>query len=214
MQILWKIRLVWALIRISSNPNNTPAVFAIGEAFYHLGATEAAREKLSSQPDSLEVIKSRKMLKPVNLQELQKLPPGTLGRVYADHMIGNNLDPNFYKTFEVTNDSIMAIMRLRQTHDLWHVVTGFSTTVEDELGLQSFMYAQTAAPLSPLLIAGGLLRASFKNRRMSAPILDCVATGWMMGKNARPLFAVDWEANWLTPLADLRREYGIEPVTR
>jgi len=212
--MLWKIRLVWALIRISTNPNNTAAALAVGEAMYHMGATEAAREKLMSQPESMEAIKSRKLLKPIHLQELQKLPPGTLGRVYADHMISNKLDPNFYKTFEITNDSIMAIMRLRQTHDLWHVLTGFSTAVQDELGLQAFMHAQTAAPLSPLLIAGGLLRASFRQRQMAAPILDCVAIGWIMGKKAKPLFPLDWEANWQTPLEDLRRQYNVEPVIR
>jgi len=35
-----------------------------------------------------------------------------------------------------------------------------------------------------------------------------------MGKKAKPLFPLDWEANWQTPLADLRREYGVEPVIR
>jgi ubiquinone biosynthesis protein Coq4 len=125
-------------------------------------------------------------------------------------MIRNHLDPNFYKTFEITNDAIMTIMRLRQTHDLWHVMTGFSTSVQDELGLQAFTYAQTASPLSPLLIGGGLLRAGFKNRQLTAPILESVAKGWAMGKKARPLFPLDWEANWKTPLTELRRDYGID----
>jgi ubiquinone biosynthesis protein Coq4 len=192
------------------NPQNTKAALAVGEAMYKIGATEMAQKKLSTQPESVQVIQARKMLAPVDLKELQKFPEGTLGRVYADHMIRNHLDPNFYKTFEITNDAIMTIMRLRQTHDLWHVMTGFSTSVQDELGLQAFTYAQTASPLSPLLIGGGLLRAGFKNRQLTAPILESVAKGWAMGKKARPLFPLDWEANWKTPLTELRRDYGID----
>lgn len=212
--MLWKIRLLWALIKISLNPENTPAALAIGEAMYHLGATEAAREKLSSQPESTKVIQERKLLAPVDLRALQTLPEGTLGRAYADHMIGNNLNPNFYKTFEITNDAVMTIMRLRQTHDLWHVMTGFSTSVPDELGLQAFMYAQTAAPLAPVLISGGLLRTALKRRQTTAPVLESIAKGWLMGKKARPLFPLDWEAHWHTPLAELRRQYKIDvPAT-
>jgi ubiquinone biosynthesis protein COQ4 len=208
--MLWKLRLYWALFRISMNPENTKAALDVGEAMYRIGATEMAREKLAAQPESLQIIQSRKLMAPIDLKELQKLPEGTLGRVYADHMISNNLNPNFFKTFRITNDAVMVIMRLRQTHDLWHVMTGFSTSVQDELGLQAFLHAQTAAPLSPLLIGGGMLRAGFKDRKLAAPILECIAKGWMMGKKARPLFPLDWEANWRTPLADLRRQYGIE----
>jgi ubiquinone biosynthesis protein Coq4 len=211
--MIWKIRLVWALIRATMNPENTTAILTVGEAMYHIGATETARAKMMSQPDVVEVIKSRKQLAPVNLQELQKLPPGTLGRAYADHMIGNNLNPNFYKNLEITNDYVMTVMRLRQTHDLWHVVTGFSTSVEDELGLQAFMFAQTASPLPPLLIGLGILKSGLKTRHMTQPILDRVSLGWMMGKKAKALFPIDWEANWQTPLSQLRQDYNVDALS-
>ncbi len=211
--MLWKIRLLWALLRATLNPDNTAAILTVGEAMYRIGATETAQKKMMSQPEAIALIQNRKLMAPVNLQELQKLPPGTLGRIYADHMITNNLNPNFFKNMEITSDYIMAIMRLRQTHDLWHVVTGFTTSVQDELGLQTFMHAQTASPLSPLLIGSGILKAGFKHRDMTQPILDRVALGWAMGKKARPLFAIDWEANWQTPLAQLRQDYNVDALT-
>jgi ubiquinone biosynthesis protein Coq4 len=38
------------------------------------------------------------------------------------------------------DDTSYLLLRLRQTHDLWHVVTGFSTNVPGELGLKAFVY--------------------------------------------------------------------------
>ncbi len=211
--MIWKIRLIWALIRITKNPNNTTAALAVGEALYRSGSVETARKKISSQPDAMEVIQKRRMMAPVDLQVLQKYPAGSLARAYSDHMIRNNLDPNFYKTFEINSDEALVIMRMRQTHDLWHVLTGFTTSVADELGLQAFMFAQTHVPLPPMLIAAGLLKAGFKDRSLVEPILDRVSKGWKMGMQCLPIFALDWEAHWNTPVDELRKLYKVEALT-
>jgi ubiquinone biosynthesis protein COQ4 len=210
--MIWKVRLFWSIYLVAKDPNNTKAALAIGEALYHTGSLKGAHQKISSQSDSTDVIKRRQLLAPLNIQNLQNLPQGTLGRVYAEHMVLNNLNPDFYKKFEITNDSLFVMMRLRQTHDLWHALTGFTTSVPDELGLQAFLYAQTHAPLPPLLIAAALLKSAFKKPWQVGPILDRISIGWKMGIEAKPIFALDWEAHWTTPIEDVRNLYGVKAL--
>jgi len=61
---------------------------------------------------------------------------------------------DFFFTFEAS----YVLFRFRQTHDIWHLVTGFDTDVIGELGLKSFELAQTRRPLAFVLLIGGLCK--------------------------------------------------------
>jgi ubiquinone biosynthesis protein Coq4 len=203
------LRMILALIRISRNPEHTESVFVMGESLYKMGASDVALQKLAQSPEALEIIKNRKLLGSYDLHELQKLPPGTLGKSYADHMIRLNLDPNFYPFMKMNNDTAYVIMRVRQTHDLWHVMTGFDTSIPGEIGLQAFMAAQTSLPTSFILLAGSLFKAAVNHPSIIDTLMENIIKGWQLGKKAKLIFGLDWEANWNVPLEDLRRQYQI-----
>ncbi len=204
-RIWYNIKLVYCLVRMFISPGNTDAVLALGENSYQLGYAKEFLTRVAREPESAKVIQDRKLLKPFHLLELQKLPEGTLGRVYADHMISSNLNPDFYKVVPIIDDQIFCMMRLRQSHDLWHIITGFDTSVEGEVGLQSFYYNQTCAMMAPFVVGGAILNACFKRRYTLVLIFENIVRGWMMGKKAKPLFPVDWESHWLTPIEDLKK---------
>jgi ubiquinone biosynthesis protein Coq4 len=203
------IKLILALFRISRNPEHTDSVFVIGESLYKMGASEIALRRFSDAPDIQEVIQKRKLLVDYHLDKLQLLEPGSLGRAYADHMLSLQLNPDFYRHLEIKNDTAFVIMRLRQTHDLWHVITGFDTSVAGEIGLQAFMAAQTFLPTSFILLAGGMFQSAVKHPELADVLMENIITGWKLGKKAKLIFGLDWEANWHTPLEDLRRQYHI-----
>lgn len=196
-------------MRISRNPNATNAVFGVVSALRKLGLLEEEHKRLISQAENRDVFKNRKMLGTVDLQGLRQLPAGTLGRIYADHMFDNKLDPNFYEVVEIDDDSSYVVMRMRQTHDLWHAITGFDTTVEGELALQAFMMAQMHTPLAPFLIGGQLIVYGLRNPMGAREIMEKTAQGWLLGKKSKSIFAIDWESHWATPISDLRSAYNI-----
>ncbi len=207
MKKIWLlVKLFFNLIRVSISPSQTGAVLGIGESLYGLGFVDKMKERLDSIPECVQIMNQRKLLAPFDLKALQKLPNGSFGRCYADHMIGRGLSPDFYKHIKVTNAQTFSMMRLRQTHDLWHVITGFDTSVTGEIGLQAFYYAQLRTPLAPILIGGSLLTASIKNRASLVKIFESIVSGWQLGIRAKCLFAVDWEANWQTPLKQFQQE--------
>jgi ubiquinone biosynthesis protein COQ4 len=214
MKKIWNIlHLFIALARVAKNPKNTKTALAMAERLQNLGLLEAELEAVSKSPAAVEVIKSRKMMSQIDLHMLKAMPEGSLGHTYSTHMLSLGLDPEFYKTLEIKDDVSFVMMRLRQTHDLWHVTTGFDTSTPGELGLQAFMLAQTNTPLAPLLIGGRLFAVAIKDPQEVPLIIESVATGWRMGKKAKHLFPIDWEKYWQTPLAEFQQEYQVEALS-
>lgn len=210
MKSIWlRIKLLYYLIRVSKNPQDTTAALSIGPCLFKLGFVKQALTKLNSNPVDAEFIKNRHIIKKLNLQELSRCPKDSLGYVFANHMLSNNLDPEFYGRVVVTNDESYIIMRLRQTHDLWHVILGFTTSVEDEIALQAFMFAQTYTPFANIVIGGAIFRVGFTNNPEAPLVFDSVSKGWLLGKNTKSIFSLNWEENWNTPLEQLRADYGI-----
>jgi ubiquinone biosynthesis protein COQ4 len=201
---------LWAnVIKIAGNAKNTSAALRVADCLYQLGLLDKEMETIKAEPKSNQDVLNRRFMTHYNLQELDQLPEGTVGKAYAKHMLGNQLKPDFFDRIEVTDDNTYIMMRMRETHDLWHVITGFGTSVPHELGLQAFMFAQVFTPLAPLLICARCLISVFKNPKEVIEIFDQVSKGWVMGRKARLIFAADWEKNWKTPLQDLRTQYGI-----
>lgn len=203
------MKLFYLLSRIARNPDSTAAGLAIADCLLALGLIGEELELLYKDPECRRTFSERKMLKTLDLRALQKLPEGTVGRIYADRMIQGNLDPNFYKTYEIKSDELFLMMRMRQTHDLWHVITGFGTETAGELGLQAFMIAQTHTTLAPLLIGGRLVMICLKDPAEARNIVNQVSRGWLMGQKAKPIFGLDWESHWTTPLPELRSLYNV-----
>jgi ubiquinone biosynthesis protein Coq4 len=141
---------------------------------------------------------------------LRQLPAGTLGRAYIDFMDGNGLNPEDLPTRPAANAADFVRAHLFETHDIWHVVTGFKTDLAGELGLQAFYLAQLPARLAPLLLAIGMANTLVYNFDDRDARMDAIAHGWRLGKRARPLFGQDWTALWTTPLADVRARLGLE----
>lgn len=129
----------------------------------------------------------------LNVAELRQLPEGTLGREVARFLDENGFDPL---------DSGDWIQR---THDVWHVLTGLSASEHDELILQVFTRAQVFRPSSAILVLGGLLTRRFG--------LSEVIQGIRYGRLAQRLIDWDIEADWHTPLAEVRQKLGIVPLT-
>jgi ubiquinone biosynthesis protein Coq4 len=125
-------------------------------------------------------------------------------------MRANGLDPKAIPTLPAGDDLAFLRAHLYETHDVWHVVSGFSTDVAGELGLQAFYAAQTPGGLPLALLAMGCLNTALYDMADREPRMTAIARGWEMGRSARPLFGVRWEALWAVPLDEVRRELHVD----
>ena len=142
-----------------------------------------------------------------DIENLAHLPDGTLGFEYAQHLIRNNLKPDFYPEIEPDSPLTYLILRLRQTHDLWHVLTEYNTSVGDELALQGFTLAQTQAGIPAVILAGGILHILKKNPTQLMPTFDKIIEGYQRGKQARFFPGITWEGLWGEKITSLRNQF-------
>jgi ubiquinone biosynthesis protein COQ4 len=110
----------------------------------------------------------------------------------------------------VEDDTSYLLLRLRQTHDLWHVVTGFATTVPGELGLKAFELAQTRRTMAGILIAGGFIKCLLQTPDELDELLNNISRGYRIDLQAKSLLAQKWEENWDKSLGEWRSELGIK----
>jgi ubiquinone biosynthesis protein COQ4 len=204
------LQAIKGAISLFRDPTRTESVYDIEDGLRHTKATQLAIEFIKSDPAVAGIIAERYLPPPVDLDALFALPADSLGHVYAAYIQDSNFDPNFYRKVEVTDDISYVFLRLRQTHDLWHIVAGFDTDVAGELGLKAFELAQTHRTMSLILLAGGLLSTLSKSPADLDRTLDCVARGYRRGAKARRLLSTKWEEQWQKSLNDWRTELSIE----
>ncbi len=201
-----------SFVRLVRDPTRLEEVFVLAESVETEEAAARVAEVFQKDPRSARVLRERPRLGEVDLSRLAKLPEGTLGRVFADAMIRMNLDPKDILVPEVVESDFDYVRaHLRETHDVWHPVTGLETDVAGELGLQAFYLAQFQAPLSALLLMVGFANTLFygmedRDRRMRE-----IARGWLIGKRAEPFFGVRWSEMWEMPLDEVRRTLRVDP---
>src|SRR5690606_20139001 len=108
-------------------------------------------------------------------------------------------------TAEDTGDLAYVRRRLRNTHDLWHAVTGYRGDLLGEVALLAFTFAQTRHPGIGFLTGIGLALGDGDARRL-------IAGGYRRGRAAVWLAPIDWEKLLPLPLAEARRRLRVEPA--
>ena len=145
----------------------------------------------------------------MDVAALSALPEGTLGRAFADFLRAAKLDPNDLPELPADDDGSYTIAHLYETHDLWHVVTGFSSEVSGELGLLAFYMAQFPGRLSPMLLSAGLMNTASRAMDDRADRMDAIARGWTLGKQADRLFGLRWAELWERSLVEVQASLGL-----
>lgn len=211
LDILSTLKGVVTLMR---DPAKTDSVYDIEDGLQNAKATQLTIDYVKSDPVVAELFAERYLAPSPDIDALSQLPSGSLGYTYAKYITDFGFDPNFYRKETVEDDITYYFMRMRQTHDIWHIIGGFGVDVKGEIGLKAFELAQTRRPMAAILIAGSLLLTLFKAPDKLEDLLEQIAIGYRMGAKAKPLLAVKWEEHWEKSMADWRSELKIEPATQ
>lgn len=209
-----RLRMLLAFVKLLRQPEGSlDEVLALIDG---LGATGGRERLLAALPRTglaAQGFREQPRLLPLDREALAALPPGTLGREFDDFLRRTGLDPADIGVTLPKGQPVdrgqWAIDHLRETHDLWHVLTGFDIDTAGEGGLQAFYLAQVRGPLALILMAGILLNGLRQPPEEVVRRMDAITRGWTMGRAARPLFGMKWTALWAQPLAQVRADLGI-----
>ncbi|MBL8607571.1 MAG: hypothetical protein JNL38_09635 [Myxococcales bacterium] len=204
-----------ALRVLYGDPDALPKVFEVIESLpgraparmlERARATADGRALLRDKPDLRALLSDR--------ERLLAMPPGSLGRAYADFteregisadgIVQANEAARRGEVPDVDPDLLWLGDRMRDTHDLWHVVTGYGADVVGEVALLAFSYAQTRHVGVALVCSLALVRG--------LPVSGVARRAFRAGSAAAWLPAVRWESLLALPLADVRAKLRVEPA--
>ena len=211
------LRSLWAIYRLAKNTRATKYVFMIGDAQDNICESERRRGGFTDpfrKNVALETMwQARFQAARYDLDELAKLPADTLGGAYARHMRANDLRVDYYREATPRNRMQFLRQRMRQTHDIWHVMTGWGTDEFDEVGIQGFTAGQYMSSMAAIIGAAAFLKSILRCRFNELERhVDNFCEGYAAGKRAENLLAVQWEGLWSESVDSLRKRYRIEPA--
>lgn len=186
-------------------------VWELSNSLVDSHAFELAVAAMKVRPEVAAILAEQYIASPHDLEALLQYPKDSLGYTYASRLQQAGFQP-LEPTIAIDSDTRYVETRWQQTHDIWHVVTGFNTSEVGEIGLQAFYLAQFQLPLSSLLIANSLISVTLFQPESLSPLLTAIARGWEMGKIAKPLIAQKWEEAWEKPVSIWRAELNVQPV--
>jgi ubiquinone biosynthesis protein COQ4 len=183
-------------------------------------------QAIEQDPNSAAFVASRYVGEPYDLETLLKMPKQSLGWTYATVLKTLGYDPNFYRTpAEFNSDAEYISYRVYRTHDIHHVITGFSLDGLGELGVLSVTAVQTGFPAFLFLDIMSLLITFFSREKLYSEdmelsdkkktlkfVFDQISAGIDMGQAAKPLFPIKWEEGFERPLDEWREELNISPA--
>jgi ubiquinone biosynthesis protein COQ4 len=208
------VRSVRALL---ADPEDLPQVFTLLEALSgdtieridrRLAESDAGRRIRAERPDIVPLLEDR--------EALRRLPAGSLGRAYLAFMESENVSAagimdadarGRTSPDELPPDLAYVNRRLRDTHDLWHAVTGYKGDVLGETALLAFTLAQAWNPGIALLVAVGLFKTTGGADGAAARAL--ILDGFRRGRRAAWLPEQPWESMLALPVAEVRAKLGV-----
>ncbi|MFM7361441.1 MAG: Coq4 family protein [Cyanobium sp.] len=205
-------------------------VFELSHRLRNSRPMQLCRRRLAADSASDALIRERRLIAPYDIDALRALPKGSLGHTYATALGAMGYDinfypkPSFYNNLETDADYIN--YRVYATHDIHHIVSGFSLDNFGELGVISISVAQFSHPglaftdLMSLLLTWmrsdtpiEQLETVAEQARTTSYAFRLISQGLEMGLHAKQLFPVLWEERMEQNLEELRAELGITAVT-
>jgi ubiquinone biosynthesis protein COQ4 len=209
---LHPLEAVKAVRRLLANPDQTREVFVILRAMRGRSGIRLFRRFQQSAMGARILAERRSLLETLSDRPaLAAMPAGSLGHDYQRFMAAEDLSAagllapsQSWDDEPVPADVKLFRERMRDMHDLTHVLTGYGRDPLGELCLLAFTYSHTGNLGMALIVLMGFLQIN------SWPVRRAVLEAWRHGRSARCWFAdMDWEALLPQPLDQLRQRFDL-----
>jgi len=211
----------WRALRtLVDDPERTDQVFELINALSG-NAGERLFQRFCADPDGRRLLAARPSLLATLADQgrLAALPEASFGLTYAEFMRRERIEAKglvdaaqaVAESRSLDPERDWFFQRLRDMHDLWHVLTGYGRDIAGEAANLAFSYAQTRnRGIGAIVVAAAVLgpwRLDFFWPRY-------LWRAWRRGRRTRPLAMADYEALLPLPLDEVRRRLHIEPPER
>jgi ubiquinone biosynthesis protein COQ4 len=209
-----------AIGRLMKDKEDTKAVFEIMRALSGNTIPKGYNKLLGSVEGGKIALKAQELQPLLDDHEtMAKLPSGSVGRAYLDFVQGRKISAQgLADESRKTGDDIDAAhpyswyaRRMRDVHDLWHVLTGYETDALGEVCVVAFSYAQTKSAGFALIAAAG--SGNLQRLLPEHPVRRAAWQAYMNGRRAAWLPAQDYPRLLSENLIDARKRLNIPAPT-
>jgi len=206
-----------AMRQARNDPDDTAVAIQVIAALAG-NSTRRHFRRFKRSPRGARILRERQDLYPIltDKERLLAMPPGSLGRTIIDWFIregisteglvgasraaaaalGNEVDANA--------EEEIYISRLRNLHDVFHVLAGYDRDIHGEVGVLAFTVAQAYNHGIAYLVCDAVRRAGWRS-----DLGKLAREGYRRGRRAKPLVEQDWETLFERPLDEVRAELGV-----
>ncbi|WP_391563101.1 Coq4 family protein [Novosphingobium sp.] len=150
---------------------------------------------------------------------LRKMPAGSLAQVYCDFMereglsacgLVDELDKNRPAEMYWDDQVTWYFNRMRDTHDLMHILSGFGRDALGEQCVLAFTYSQQPSPAHLFLGYAGAVEIA-KRATVKVPVFRAVREAQKMGKACPRLVEMSITELLAMPIEEVRAKLNIKP---
>lgn len=204
-----------AMRALRKDPDDTAAAIRVIMAlsgnsgrrdFERFRRTARGTRILREKTDLFEVLTDR--------ERLEAMPTGSLGRAIIDWFKRENISTQGLALAseaarEGENEKLddaeeLYRVRLRNLHDVFHVLAGYDRDLRGESAVLAFTLAQNYNRGIAYLVWNAL-----REEGWNSPGGKLIRDGYRRGKRAKRLVEQDWEALFERPIEQVRRELGV-----
>ena len=207
-------RVARATGRVLRNSDQTGEIIVAEEITAQAQLAYWVRSGIFERGEGRDLLHDRAEIADTDLDTLRALPEHSLGREFARFLDreGIRLEGLAQPTPYTPGEAEAYLMRrMRQSHDLWHVLLGLGTQGHQEVLVHCFSVAQTGLPYSLGIIFMGAIKHMVLEGRWRVLTRD-TRRAYRRGCQAAPLLTAYWERRWERPLEEVRREFGVVPM--
>ena len=215
---LQPLKALRALSELLKNKEDTGQVFIIMRALSGRSVPKGYARLLRTAKGGRIAYRREELAKTLSDSEfLKRLPEGSVGRAYLHFTTSENISAQglidesrkIEGEGDVDREHPLAWYgrRMRDIHDLWHVLTGYGRDAMGEASLVAFSYAQTRSLGFGLIGLAGALK--LKRELPEQPMLRAVWQAYRNGAKAAWLPGEDYLALLAEPLDSARARLNI-----
>jgi ubiquinone biosynthesis protein Coq4 len=207
-----KVKVVSIFVRVSLNPKRTDLIIEGIDVISRDPSHEALKEvekRVLSNETFRAMYEQNYVPDTPSMDALKSCPEGSFGQAVFKHMDTNRLGFDLFPRYESQRPIKYLATRIFQDHDLWHALLGYDVSVEEEIALQGFAFAQYESPVSLMLIAGGLLNLLRKSPKRAIKAFNKIHEAYTIGKQAPFLLSVRLHDLFFKPLEEARQICGL-----
>ncbi|MBW2316728.1 MAG: hypothetical protein JRH10_21400 [Deltaproteobacteria bacterium] len=207
-----------AMRKLLANPDDTAQAFRVIAALSG-GSGGRLFQRFRQSPGGAKILAEKRHLFDVlnDVEGLRAMPAGSLGAAIAEFYDGEQLSAQGLadasqaafggagsRIDDSDPDAELFGTRLRDLHDVFHVVTGYGRDLRGEAAVLAFTVPQTRNPGIAYLVLTVLRRAGPRS-----PLGQLIRQAFGRGRRSAWLVDQDWESLLPKPIESVREQLGL-----